>query len=136
MKLPARTHTLGLHDAQHLTYDMGRRGDLLYETPQNLLDLWKRDRPGLMRSIKQSLDSIKRTGRLRPSDLKLHIQLSPFDTSIRPLTGYEGGEFHPDRLGAACLVVSPTEGRGSNTKGTYSVHAAVPTPSLSSWPPV
>ena len=91
----------------------------LYEPPQHLLDLWKRDCPELMRQVKEDLDHIHETGRLRPSDLQLYIQLSPFDTSVHPLLGYEGGEFDPKRRGAARIVVPPTEGRGSNSKGSW-----------------
>ena len=72
-----------------------------------------------MRQVKEGLDHIHETGRLRPSDLQLHIQLAPFDTSVHPLLGYEGGEFDPERLGAARIVVPPTEGRGSNSKGAW-----------------
>ena len=129
MEVPTLLQEAGAGDEEAGASDERRRDNLLYETPQQLLDLWKRDRPKLMRQIKQALDQFHRTGRLRPSDLKLHVQLSPYDTSIRPILGYEDGEYDPGKLGAACIVVPPTEGRGSNTKGPYSVHAVLP-PSL------
>ena len=112
----------------HLTCDAGRRDDLRYETPQQLLDMWNRGRADLMERFKEVLGCVLETRRLRPSDLQLPIRLSPFDTSICPLSGYEGGEFDPERLGVACIVVPPTEGRGSNTKGSWSVSQAMPPP--------
>ena len=102
----------------------------------------ERDRPGLMRRFKQVLEHVGEARRLhpsdiqlRPSDLQLPIWLSPFDTAISPLAGYDGGEFDPERLGLACILMPPTEGRGSNTKGSYSL-IAVPAPSLHAQPPV
>jgi len=84
-----------------------------------------------MRRIKQALDHIHETGHLCSSDLKLPIKLSPFDTAVSPIAGYENGEFDPERLGVACIVVPPAEGRGSDTKGTY-VLSMVPTARLPS----
>ena len=78
-----------------------------------------RDRAGLMRGIKEDLDRIHETGRLRPSDLQLPVRLSPFDTARVSLSGYEGGELDPERPGTACIVIPPTEGRGSNGKGSW-----------------
>jgi len=86
--------------------------------------MWDRDRAELMRRFKQVLDCVSETRSLRPSDLQLPIRLSPFDTTTFPLSGYEGGEFDPERLGVACIIVPPTEGRGSNTKGSWSVSQA------------
>ena len=119
MNLPP--HTQALRSERHLTCVERRRDNLLYATPKHLLDLWKHDGAELMRQVKQALDRIHETGRLRSSDLQLHIQLAPFDTAIMPLSGYEGGEFDPERLGTACIVVPPTEGRGSNSKGDYNL---------------
>ena len=120
---PARTlRRLQRRSARNLRCDRWRRDVLRYATPQELLDLEKHDPAELMRRFKQTLDHVCQTGRLSPSDLQLPLQLSPFDTSILPLTGYEGGEFDPERLGAACIIVPPAEGRGSNTKGTWSVN--------------
>ena len=106
--------------------DAGRRKSSSYATLQHLLKE-EPDRPELMRRFKQVLEHVGEARRLRPSDLQLPIRLSPFDTSISPLAGYEGGEFNPESLGLACVVVPPTEGRGSNTKGTWTL-VAVPTP--------
>ena len=112
----------------HLIFDVGGRNDLLYATPQQLLDMMERDPAELKLRFKQALDHFHENGRLRPSDLQLPIRLSPYDTAVHPLTGYHGGEFDPGRLGVACIVVPPTEGRGSNSKGTYSLN---PVPTLS-----
>ena len=90
--------------------------------------MWDRDRAELMRQVKRALDQFHSTGRLRPSDLQLPVRLSPYDTSISPLPGYEGGEFHPERLGVACIVIPPTEGRGSNTKGSWSLYPSTAVP--------
>ena len=79
------------------------------------------DRPGLELCIKLALEHVRETGSLllRPSNLQLPIQLAPYDTSVSPLKGYEGGEFHPEKLGVACIIVPPTEGAGSNSKGDF-----------------
>ncbi|KAJ1495319.1 hypothetical protein T484DRAFT_1762975 [Baffinella frigidus] len=77
---------------------------LLYATPDQLLDMEERDPANLRKRFKQALDHFHESGRLRPSDLQLPIQLSPYETSVHSLTGYEGGEFDPERLGAACIV--------------------------------
>ena len=92
--------------------------------------MWDRDRAELMRQLKRVLEHIHETGRLRPSDLQLPIRLSPFDTAISPLAGFESGEFDPERLGVACIVMQPTSGRGSNTKGNYRLSQVPTTPSL------
>ena len=112
---------------------MGRRNDLLYATPQQLLDMVERDPAELKLRFKQALDHFHDTGRLRPSDLQIPIRLAPYDTAVTPLAGYEGGDFDPGRLGVACIVVPPTEARGSNSKGSWSLSGPSPvlTPSLS-----
>ena len=97
---------------------MWRRDVPPYATPQQLLDMEKHDPAELMRRFKQALDHVCQTGRLRLADLQLPIRLGPFDTSISSVAGYEGGEFDPEKLGVACILVPPTEGRGSNAKGS------------------
>ena len=78
----------------------------------------ERDPRGLLWRIKQSLEHVYETGRLRPSDLKLPIYACPqYYKQILP--GYEGGAFDPERLGAACIVVPPSKALGANTPCTY-----------------
>ncbi|KAJ1483782.1 hypothetical protein T484DRAFT_1949274 [Baffinella frigidus] len=112
---------------EHLALDDGQKAgaggedargnDCMYASPQELIDMWERDPAEMKRQFKQALEHFHETGRPRPSDLQLPIRLSPYDTSVSSITGYEGGEFDPARLGVACIVVPPTEGRGTNTKG-------------------
>ena len=84
-----------------------------------------RDPAALMRRIKQALDHVHETGRLRPTDLQLPIYPSP-QYGKQTLQGYEGGEFDPEALGVACIVV-PKDGRGFNP-GDYNLNP-VPPPS-------
>jgi hypothetical protein len=98
--------------------------DLQYATPQQLLDMQQNNRASFERNIKEVLENAweyVRTGHLRPSDLKLPMQLAPYPTHVTPLTGYEGGEYHPKKLGVGSTVVPPSEGRGSDTKGGWRV---------------
>jgi len=97
------------------------RDHLPYAAPQQLLDLAERDRAGLLGQFEQALEHVRKTRRLGPSDLKLPIQLSPFDTSINPFA---------KTLGFACVVMPPTEGHGSRNKGTFSLYPVRPPPSL------
>ena len=85
--------------------------------------MWEHNRAELMRRVKQALEHVRDKGRLQPSDLQLPIQLSPYPTAMQPLTGYEGGEFHPEKLGVTCIVVPPSEGRGTNSKGAWRLNA-------------
>ena len=82
---------------------------------------------GLMRQVKEALIYFHRTGRPLPGGLRLPIWLSPYVTVIRPLSGYEDGEFDPGRLGTTCIVVPPSESY-SLTKGGWAL-GQVPTPS-------
>ena len=93
----------------------------MYETRQHLLDLWNSDRAELMRQVKETLIHFHRTGRPLPGGLRCPIWLSPYDTATSHLLGYEGGEFDPKELGTTCIVVPPTEGSGSHTKGTWTL---------------
>ena len=109
--------------AKHLTCDERRRDDLLLCSPQQLLEWWYRDREGLLRRVEQVLRSedLRKRMRLGPSDVKLPIQLAPFNPAIDPRSG---------ELGFACIVVPPTAGYSKN-KGTYSLYP-VRIPSLPS----
>ena len=71
----------------------------------------KCDPAGLARRIMRALERIDEAGRLRPSDLQLPIYASP-QYYAQHLQGYESGAFDPERLGAACIIVPPSEGRG------------------------
>lgn len=121
---------------------------LQYDTPQQLLDMAEHDRGGYLRGILQVLENAGEylaAGRLPPSELKLPMQLAPYPTSIIRIKGYEGGEYSPGELGVGCTVVPPSEGRGSNTTGGWSLRSvsslnpspppACPPASLSSWVP-
>ena len=113
----------------------GRRGVPPYATPAELLDMEKHDPAGLMRRFKIALDHVHETGRLRPSDLQLPIYASSPYVKVS-LQGYEGGEFDPEALGAAYIVVRPSDCRGTNTNGDYNLRQQVPNPPrLYSCPP-
>jgi len=81
-----------------------------------------------MRRFKQALDHIHETGLLQPSDLQFPIRASP-PTAMQPIPGYEGGALDPQKLGVACMVVPPSQGRGVYSTGEWGLKA-VPTPSL------
>ena len=100
--------------AKHLTSDERRRDDLLLDSPQQLLERWYRDREGLLWRVEQVLRSedLRKRMRLGPSDVKLPIQLAPFNPAIDPRSG---------ELGFACIVVPPTESYTKNT-GAWSVN--------------
>ena len=89
----------------------------------------ERDPAGLVRRFKQALEHMDETGSLRPSDLQLPIYASP-QYYKQPLQGYDGGAFDPERLGAACLVVPPAEGRGAYTPCTWNLKVPPPLPSF------
>jgi len=82
----------------------------------------KHDLATLVRRIKQALDHVYETGRLRPSDLQLPIYAHP-QYRTQPLSGYEGGVFDSERLGAAYIVV-PSQGRG--VPGDYNLNPVPP----------
>ena len=92
-----------------------------------------RDPAELMRLFKQALDRIH-GGDLRASDLQLPIYATP-PCYKQTLPGYEGGAFDPERLGAACIVVPPSQGRGENNQGVYNLNAVPPRPSPPDHPP-
>ena len=69
------------------------------------------------RRFHQAVDHVRQHGRLHPSDLQIPILTDPYCT--QPLLGYEGGSYNPYTLGAACIVVPPSEGRGPNSKGLF-----------------
>ena len=92
-----------------------RRSPLRYATAQQLLDMEKIDRADLERRFKEALKHMHGSGRLHPSDLQLPIQPSP-PTNVKLIEGYEDGEFNPEKLGVACIVRPPSEGRGANTR--------------------
>ena len=79
-----------------------------------------------MRQVKESLVHFHRTGRPLPGGLRLPIWLSPYDTAVRLLSGFEAGEFDPGKLGTMCIAVPPSESY-SMTKGTWTL-GQVPTP--------
>ena len=108
-----------------VTQDMAGDG-LRYATPQYLLDMNYQE---MERRFKQALDHFNETGRLRPSDLQLPIMEGPPPTCKQDLEGYEGGVFDPEKLGVACIVVPPSEGRGANEKGsTWNLNPVSPVP--------
>ena len=103
---------------RHLRREAWRRDVPPYATPQELLDMDDYDLRGLLWRIKQALEHVHETGRLRPSDLQLPIYASPqYYKQILP--GYEGGDFDPERLGAACIVAPPSKGLGAVTSSTH-----------------
>jgi len=86
----------------------------------------------LMRRIKQALDHVHETGRLRPSDLQLPSYAS-LQYIKQFLPGYEGSAFDPERLGVAYIVVPPSQGRGVNA-GSYNLNPVPTSPPLSAHP--
>ena len=90
----------------------------MYTTPQQLLDMEEKHPEELERRFKQALDSFHEAGHLRSSDLQLPIMRGPPPTCKQFLQGYEGDSFDPVKLGVACVVVPPSEGRGANAKGS------------------
>ena len=101
--------------------------DLRFETPQALLGMEECDRAEGFK------DALQHVGRLPPSGLRLPIFAS-LPTVQQTKEGYEGGEYDPQQLGVACIVVPPLTGRGANTKGATFNLNPVRTPSLSSRP--
>ena len=118
--LPACTPTQRSRTARHLTCDARRRDNLPYATPQQLLAMADRDPAGLLGRFEQALEHVRNARRLGPSDLKLRIQLGPFNPAMNPLSG---------ELGFVCIFIPPTESYSQNT-GTFSLYAVRPHPSL------
>ena len=110
-----------------LNSDERRRNNLLFETRQRLLELWNDDPDGLRRRFARALENVRRTRSLDDSDVKVPIELSPFNTSAHLRTGYEDGEIRPEKPGTVVIFIPPTEGWGSKNKNTWSLHP-VPTP--------
>ena len=79
----------------------------------------ERDRAELERRFQQAVVHVRDTGSLQPSDLQIPILTDPY--CKQPLPGYEGGWYDPYKLGAVCIVVPPSKGRGPNTKGFFNV---------------
>ena len=67
------------------------------------------------------MEHVRESGRLRDSDLQLPILAAP-PTSTQFVKGYEGDSLDPLKLGVACVVVPPTEGRGPNSTGDYNLN--------------
>ena len=68
-----------------------------------------------MQRFKQALEHVQETGgRLRDSDIQLHIYASP--------QYYKRGVFDPETLGAASIVMPPPTGIGPNTPCTWSLN--------------
>ena len=120
---PPRPSTQPPRIPRNLIRDAWRRDTLLYAAPQELLDLEERD---LLRRFKHDLDHIHETGRLRPSDLQLAIYASP-QYCKQSIQGYSGGEFDPEKLGVAYIVIPPAKGYGPRSQGVYNLNP-VPTP--------
>ena len=83
---------------------------MLYETPQELLDMLEHDPAGLMRRFKEALEQVRIHGCQQPSFLQLPIQDSP-PTFTQSMKGFEGEKFDPLKLGVACIVVPSPDGR-------------------------
>ena len=107
---------------------------LQYATPHELLGLEETDRQELERRIKQALERFRGTGLLHAANLQLPIMRGAPPTNMWFVLGYEGGAYDPAKLGVACIVVPPTDGRGKNTLGDYNLHAVRP-PALPFPPP-
>jgi len=125
----SRASTQPPHTLRNLRCDMRRRDTLWYAAPQELINMEKHE---LVRRFKQALDHVHENGRLRPSDLQLPIYAST-QYCKQPLQGYNRGEFDPEKLGVAYIVV-PSQGRGSNP-GHWNLNP-VPTPLPPSRPPI
>ena len=80
------------------------------------------DSAALMRLFTKVLEHVRATdpSRLHSSDLELPILEDP--TCKQLLEGHEGGEYDPERLGVACIVVPPLTGRGRNSKGAFNLN--------------
>jgi len=112
---------------------MGESLALRFATPQELRDMEEHDRPGLERRIQQGLEHVRETGHLEASDLQLPI-LCATPTTLVAMDGYKDGALNPKEFGVACIVVRPSDWRGPNSLGDFSLKA-VCTRSLPPPPP-
>ena len=127
-RFPTPHHTTG--PEVHLKFDAWRRDklpdNLLYATPQELLDMEEREPAELRLRFLQALEHVRETLRLHPSDLQLPTYASP-QYYKQLLAGYEGGAFDPATLGAAYVVVPDTSSARVPNPCTWNLHQ-VPTP--------
>ena len=93
---------------------------LLFDKPHELLGMADQDRPALERRIMQALEHVRETGLLHPADPKFAPIRASTPMFKLPIPGYEGGVFDPMTLGAACIVVPPSQ-RGPNTMADFNL---------------